>query len=229
MKDFTIVVQGAIKKDCAEANIRNALNIPVILSTWIGEEYDGSDAPKKVIMSEIPDPRGIQNFMLQLVSTIEGIKNADTKYVIKVRGDEYYNYNPVVEAIMEDDSKIYTCPVFFRPFKSWAYHISDHMIAGRTDYMLNMFVNAKERFEKHGMSHDDCKEWGLTKSHMRNMGFDRFEEHSKGKNKMKSMFGIISMEELKPYKVTCNSCGNRTFVNDFVPGQWNSIDKMEQL
>lgn len=229
MKDFTIVIQGRIEKDCVEANIRNRLKIPVVLSTWIGEECHGLDAPKKVIMGEIPEPRGHQNFRPQLVSTIEGMKHVETKYVIKVRGDEYYNYTSVVEALLNDDSKIYTCPVFFRPFNFWAYHISDHMMAGRTDYMMAMFVNAKERYEKYGMLHDDSKEWGLTKSHMRNMGFCDFENLEEGKEKMKSMFGVIKIKELEPYRIKCHCCENREFANNFDPKKWNSIQQMGDL
>jgi len=224
--NFTIVVQGRTDKDCLQKNIENFCGVPVIVSTWVG---DSAACGENVIVNELPKKRGHGNFMLQLVSTIEGLKRVKTKYSIKVRGDEFYNYTRLMELVLKNENKIIVAPIFFRKmsYRNHRYHISDHLMAGKTDYLLNMFETAKLKYES-TMSHDYCKEWGLTMAHMWNMGFDKFNDLSLGKEEMKKMFGIIAMDELKPYRVTAN-CYRRVFHNDFIPSQWDSIEDMDDL
>lgn len=237
-EEFTIVIQGRIRKECLAENIKNSMGLPVIVSTWEGQDLLGCGEPSLVVKSKVPENPGIQNFMLQLVSTIKGLDFVETKYAIKVRGDEYYKYDDVVNSVLREDSKIHTAPVFFRPFGNphtmeygimarRPYAISDHMMAGKTDLLKRMFVECKNKYEK-TMNYEDSKEWGLTKAHMRNMGFEDFQNFSEGKNAMKSMFGVILMKSLEPYFVTCNCC-KKVFKNNFRPEEWSSIEDMDQL
>lgn len=224
--NFTIVIQGKTNKECLKKNIENTCGIPVVVSTWRGDE-----APERenVIKSMMPTNFGMHNYMLQLVSTIKGMKKVRTKYAIKVRGDEFYNYTKLVEAVEANKDMVFVAPVFFRKMSycRHPYHISDHLMAGRTDHLLDMFKAAKVKYES-TMSENDCKEWGLTVAHMRNMGFEKFEDLNAGKEEMKKSFGIVKMKDLKPYRVTAN-CYRKVFYDNFVPNEWNSIESMDDL
>jgi len=67
-------------------------NIQIIFSTWIGEEskYNENDI---VIFNKMPIERGIQNVMLQQLSTYNGLlkaKELGFKNAIKIREDTYF-------------------------------------------------------------------------------------------------------------------------------------------
>lgn len=227
----TIIIQGNIDYACVISTINSANNIPIVISTWPWCDTSpyaympGIDT----IINNPPNDPGIYNYMMHLISTIEGCKRVKTKYVIKVRGDEFYNYNKLIKFIEDNEELIYVAPIFFRNFSycPYPYHISDHLIAGKTDYILNMFESAKKRYEL-TMSHDDCKEWGLTMAHLRNMGFEDFSNLELGKKEMKKRFNIIKMENLMPYRVTANLY-NSIWYNNFIPHHHASIENIEDL
>jgi len=225
--NFTIVIQGRTETNCVLKNMENSKGVPVVISTWEGQDLPSLDDSAFVIKNKPPINRGIGNYMMQLVSTLEGLKRVETKYAIKVRGDEFFNYEKLMKYINDEDGFIYSSPVFFRRFSFIPYHISDHIIAGRTDYLKSMFERAKSTYEK-TMRHDDCKEWGLTKAHMRNMGFELFGDHDLGKQEMKRLFKIVKIDDLKPYRITVNS-HRRIFYDNFIPDQNNSIEDLEYL
>jgi hypothetical protein len=228
----SLLIQGRTDLECLEKNVQNCCDIPVVISTWEDNNMVDSFKDQLVLKNKIPEDKGIENFILQLISTIEGLKKIKTSHVIKVRGDEFFHYSKLIEHMKNNSDLIFTAPIFFRPFSFIPYHISDHLIAGRTDYLLKMFERAKSMYQ---MNKKECKEWGLTKSHMRNMGFESFENHDLGKKEMKKLFNIIPMDELKPYKVTVNSIWARHrqaspfFYNNFMPKNFNSIERMEDL
>lgn len=96
-KDISVVVQGAIHKKetkkCLES-IRTYLpGAEIILSTWEGSDVSGLDHDVLVLSK---DPGGfvtsaegspLNNMLRQLVSTKEGLKHANRKYVMKLRSD----------------------------------------------------------------------------------------------------------------------------------------------
>jgi len=225
--NFTLLIQGRIDAECLLRNVENFKSSPVVVSTWEGQNLPALYGSVIVVKNKMPDFHGIQNFMLQLISTLEGLKTVETEYVIKVRGDEFFNYTKLMKKVESKRDVIFSIPVFFRSFDFWPYHISDHMMAGRTDYMRSMFSVAKLKYET-TLSHDDCKEWGLTKAHMANMGFEKFEDYELGKAEMKRLFDIADLNELKDYRITINSHGSK-FYNNFVPSHWGSIEDIKSL
>jgi len=67
-------------------------NIPIIFSTWEGEEskYNDNDI---VVFNKMPQERGVQNVMLQQLSTYNGLlkaKELGFKNAIKIRSDAYF-------------------------------------------------------------------------------------------------------------------------------------------
>lgn len=224
---FTLLIQGRLEEECLLRNLENFRGAPVVVSTWEGENLPLMDSSVVVVKSKVPDEHGIGNFMLQLVSTLEGARRVETEFVIKIRGDEFFNYGELMKRVENKPDVIFFAPIFFKSFDSWPYHISDHIMAGTTEHIRSMFSTAKSKYER-TLSHDDCKEWGLTKAHMINMGFDRFENLDLGKAEMKRLFDVVDLNDLKDYRITVNSWG-RKYYNDFVPSHCGGIDRIEDL
>ena len=85
--------------------VENYKNYKVIISTWIDSNIDFRNIPNNfsLIQHKLPDVKGPQNTNLQLLSTLNGLKYVDTKYVIKIRGDEYYsNFESVAHFIKKN-------------------------------------------------------------------------------------------------------------------------------
>lgn len=229
-KEFTLLIQGRLSKDTIQYYSQYTEVLPIIISTWVNNQIELNKLIDnvKVVTSELPPEPGHQNFYYQLFSTIAGLNFVSTKYVIKVRGDEYYNIPKLIECIQYPDKYIYTIPVFFRSFKSHPYHISDHLIAGTTNSITKMFKIALHN--SNNTPKTSC-ETGLTRAHMVANNFTNFGNFKEGKNKMRELFKIISLDNLEPYKITAN-CFNTTWyseINKFYPLYNNSIDDLNNL
>lgn len=97
--EISVVVSGAIYNDwtnrCLKSIYEKLPGAEVILSTWEGSKVDGLQYDK-VIFSKDPgagklwNEEGIlldNNMNRAIVSTLEGIKNATRRYVLKIRTD----------------------------------------------------------------------------------------------------------------------------------------------
>lgn len=102
-KDISVVVQGAIDKvttkKCLKSIRKYLPDAEIILSTWKNSEVNGLDYD---ILIENEDPRAViydfvygvyNNTNRQLVSTQEGLKAANNKYILKLRTDFYLKGN----------------------------------------------------------------------------------------------------------------------------------------
>lgn len=92
MNKICIIIQGPTNNvDIIKEKYKDT-NIPIIFSTWEGEEskYDKNDI---VVFNKIPQERGVQNVMLQQLSTYNGLlkaKELGFKNAIKIRSDAYF-------------------------------------------------------------------------------------------------------------------------------------------
>ena len=92
MNKICLVIQGQSDYvNILKEKYKNC-DIPIIFSTWIGEEskYDKNDI---VVFNKMPIERGIQNVMLQQLSTYNGLlkaKELGFKNAIKIRSDAYF-------------------------------------------------------------------------------------------------------------------------------------------
>ena len=93
MKDVTILIQGKISQETYNYYVETFPQFPIVISTWSDHTLDLSYFPHNVhfIQAKLPKENGEQNMNYQFVSTINGLNNVSTKYVVKVRGDEYYS------------------------------------------------------------------------------------------------------------------------------------------
>lgn len=84
-----------------------------------------------------------QNRYYQFFSVYYGLSACKTEYTIKIRSDEFYSNIPVlIDTMKKNRYKIITNDVFFRNSK-FLFHPSDHLVAGRTKLMNEVFSSAK--------------------------------------------------------------------------------------
>lgn len=244
MEDCTIIIQGKLEKESYDYYIKKYDNCKVIISTWVGTNIDFSQLPKnfKIILSPLPYESGDQNLNYQIVSTLTALELVKTKYVIKMRGDEYWTYpENIYESIKSAPEKLWSSSVFFRAWQYAEYHISDHIMAGTTENLTLLFKSAKYnydngrlnvskwkidgKFNKYVKTH--APEERLTKSYLEAKDPDRFGNVD-GRFLMKEHFDILDISLLKPYKVKANLF-KKEWKDDFIPERNFSISTIDQL
>lgn len=92
MNKLCLIIQGPSNNVAIIKEKYKNINIQLIFSTWEGEEnkYNENDI---VIFNKIPIEKGIQNVMLQQLSTYNGLlkaKELGFKNAIKIRSDAYF-------------------------------------------------------------------------------------------------------------------------------------------
>jgi hypothetical protein len=244
MEDVTVIIQGRLMQDSYDFYIENYKDCPVIISTWVDNTIDFKNLPENfiVLLSPYPYDFGAQNLNLQLISTLNALERVKTKYVIKVRGDEYYsNLQYVLNSIKVEPNKIHTSSIFFRAWQYAEYHISDHIIAGTLINMLTMFRESKNNFDTgkvnvskwkvdgnfHKWVTTHAPEERITKSYLNAKEPFRFEKVD-GRILMKEHFDILDIELLHPYKIKANLF-RKEWTEEFIPERNFSISTIEQL
>jgi hypothetical protein len=232
---ITIVIQGKIERECYDFYVENYKDHPVIISTWENTiaMLAINNIPKNftIIENEIPEEKGYQNFFLQLESTIAGLNKVNTEFVIKMRGDEYYSNIPyLLEKVKEFPELIHTSPVFFREWKLYKLHISDHIIVGKTEYVKNMFVGAKNTKLICGtrMSPEQILTIEYLLSRGKNTIVNNKINDKTDKNIMKRYFSILDLENLKDYKITANVI-KKIYKNNFDLVKTKSIGDINHI
>jgi hypothetical protein len=238
MEEVTLLVQGKITQETYNFFTERYPQYPIVVSTWSDHRLDLSYFPKNLtlVLQRLPDISGDQNQNYQFVSTNNGLTHVTTPYVIKFRGDEYYsNIENMMSQIKTNPNKIWCSPVFFRHWSMYQYHISDHIIAGKTENLKFMFQAAKYAFDNKLVFHtkDNIKypywepEIHLTRSFLMAKYPNNFHELD-GRQLMVDNFDILNLAELTPYKVMCNLFKTYWF-GDFTPEKNYSISKIEHL
>jgi len=218
---ITIVIQGKVEKECYDFYVENYKEFPVIISTWEGtiSSLKIENIPKNftIIENKFPEKNGYQNFNLQVDSTLAGLELVSTEYVIKMRGDEYYSNIPhLLEKVKEFPELIHTSPVFFRRWKDYKLHISDHLIVGKTEYIKNMFVRAKHT-KLECQQKKFSPEQILTIEYLLSRGKNTLigsKINEKTKDVMKKYFSILDLEQLKDYRIAANVI-KKVYKNNF--------------
>jgi hypothetical protein len=144
MIDYTILLQGRIEIRAMDYWANNFPNSKIVVSIWDDDiDYDFPNDWVVVVNKKPIDRIGFGNFDLQLISTINGLNQINTNYVIKMRCDEYWsNVCEIVKLINEDTEKIICGSLFFRPVGMHPFHISDHILAGSIKNIKLMFESA---------------------------------------------------------------------------------------
>lgn len=166
--EVSVVVQGAINKeltqDCLRRVRRYLPHAEIILSTWQGSNVEGLEYDK-LLLNEDPggadcsrDGRGINNCNRELVSTFNGIKQAERKYTLKIRTDLLLLNDKILKKRVERyqrtsqysylKERIVVCSVYSRYFAMRKgtdirtpilFHPSDWIYFGLTEDLYNLF------------------------------------------------------------------------------------------
>lgn len=152
MSDYTILLQGVINSESLNLWIKNHKNSNVVLSVWEDENLSTYDIPKnwKVIVNQYPLVRFRKqaNLDYQIITTLKGLYKVDTKWVIKMRADEYWsNIDTIYARMIENPSKIVSGSMFFRKWGLYPFHCSDKILGGITYNLVRMFESTLHNLE----------------------------------------------------------------------------------
>ena len=150
MEDVTIILQGVVDDEVMELWKKHHKNSKVIVSTWEDTQFnfEGSLISKwlpkkwKLIKNQYPliRFRPQSNLDYQIISTLKALELVDTKWVIKMRCDEYWSNIPkVYKKIKSHPEKLITASMYFRKWGMYPFHCSDKLIAGNTDNIRLMY------------------------------------------------------------------------------------------
>lgn len=236
MEDVTFLIQGSLKEDTYKFYCRFYPNVKKIFSTWANNrfinkwrgDYSFHSESDLVLESEVPNRIGFweRRMELQLVSTLKGLNRASDKYLIKLRGDEWYsNLGAVLETIRKDnEGKLFMTPSFVKRWDVWPFRMNDHFVAGKTDDLRIMFesavlntVSAEELFE-------DC--WPLPSQSILAMSYmhKKLGNCRDWKKHFKEMFAILPLNPLKLYKISSDD-GRRVWYSNFKP----DVESMNEI
>lgn len=234
LNDISILLQGSVNSSLNEnINYYRTITDNVILSVY--DDQDVSNISNCVIVKSVYDKNVYNhgNIWKQTQTTLAGIKAAHTKYIIKIRTDEYYhNIDLFYNKLIENESRLITSNVFFRPFNVVKNHISDHILCSTTDSLLSTFNIVKNLLETNNTNiiYDETR-----RKYTECVIADSFLV-SKGETPnvnnismlMKKYFSIIPVSRLKPYLVVYNGA-KKVWRDNFDPIAECSIEREEQI
>jgi hypothetical protein len=147
--DILLVIQGKIQGECLRMLdlYKDIFDISIV--TMKGNEYTNiieTDNKYNGIKMQIIKPidksmyYNRSNIFYQAITTYYASKDTLCKYIIKIRGDEYFsNLQLFIQLFNEHPDKILTSDIFFKKQSIVSYHCSDHIIAGKREYIVNGF------------------------------------------------------------------------------------------
>lgn len=153
MKDLTIILQGVVNPHQIEMWKTNHKNSKVIISTWEDCEFNFKGwLPDnwKLVVNPYPLLRfaPISNLDYQIISTLKALYEVDTKWVIKMRADEYWsNLDTIYDRMNSDSEKIVSGSMFFRKWGMFPFHCGDKILGGTTDNVTLMFESTLHNLE----------------------------------------------------------------------------------
>jgi hypothetical protein len=239
--DCTILIRGKITQDYFNKYLLNYYNNKIIISTWVNEFWVNSfnlhllNQKKHSLILNMTNDNDLfdsfQNLYYQIKTVYTALNSINSKYLIILRGDEYYsNLKYIYKEIKDNPKYVHCSPVFFRPENYIKYHFSDHIIAGTTENLKLMFAKSYENFFTKEIPISLYPEVYLTTNYLYNKYLKSpkvlNEEKISCKRIMKNNFSILNLELLKPYNIVFNRL-NLKWNNNFIPEENNSISKME--
>tara|TARA_R110001592_G_scaffold133404_3_gene348625 strand:+ start:486 stop:1157 length:672 start_codon:yes stop_codon:yes gene_type:complete len=145
MKDFTLLIQGKIKKN-TKHYIEQYLNQcdKIVVSCWEDDNTTDIESIQNVtvVKNRLPDLGLVKkwqfdqsaNYYYQIFSTWVGLENVDTKYTIKLRSDEYYDLSLIYQTLKLNKHSIISSNIMTTPPT-----VSDHIFASETEILLKCF------------------------------------------------------------------------------------------
>lgn len=237
MDDVTLLLQGNVKQEVLDFFLLHYPSQKIVISTWFEHVHltfpeKADDIPQDMVLLRSKLPVNVKRFNIyyQLVSTVNGLKHVDTKYVIKIRGDEFVSRLEYVLELMQNDSdRIFTSPVFFRKWSVMTYHISDHLVAGTTENIKTMFEGAKDDYDMNLFDNVTyIPEQVITLAYLKRKARVPCFATVDGAKLMRDHFGILDLSKMIPYKIVAN-CFKKEWYSNFVPADNDSITNIQDI
>jgi hypothetical protein len=141
-----IVVQGAYD-DFTSTIVESYLKLPfvnnIVISCWRGNVvaksiFDNSQV--SVVFNKYPFQNGTDNRNLQIVSSLGGVKKITTKHSAKMRSDQLYSYDSMIQMYEFYMANKKTHQLFVAGmYPALLFHPRDHIFWGETQDLLKMF------------------------------------------------------------------------------------------
>lgn len=152
MKDCTILLQGRINEETFNLWIKNYKEYNVIVSIWEDEDLSKYEIPSNWVLVINQYPlirfRASANLDYQIITTLKGLNKVKTKWVIKMRCDEYWsNIDKIYTKMLDNPEKIISGSMFFRKWGLYKFHPSDKILGGTLDNLFLMFESTLHNLE----------------------------------------------------------------------------------
>jgi len=140
--DFSFVFQGPLHKNFIYGLLNNYKEYTdnIIVSHWNNDDPElleyltNGDIPCKLVSNEYHTNYNVynqQNVYYQTLTTLYGIREARTQFVLKLRTDQWFgNLTPILDKIRESPEKFVCSNLHFRPDHYYQYHPSDKLYGG---------------------------------------------------------------------------------------------------
>jgi len=220
IKDLTILIQGRCEEEQIKLWIENYSEWNVIISTWVDYNLD-LKLPEnwKLIKSEYPNRLfDMQNIDLQITSTLNGLKQVQTDYVLKVRGDEFYSKIELIYNRMKTiHPKVLVSSIFFRPLGLYLYHISDHFICTTKENLNLMFQSTYDYLINYGKFNNSPEShfgFCFIRAKENWNSYDVVDYIDINDDMTRKWYSIFDVNELKPYIVSQSGESGRIYYRD---------------
>lgn len=236
MENVTLMLQGNVKQEVLDFFLQYYPKLNMVISTWfehVSLAYpEPNELPPNFMVVQSKQPINTKGYSIfyQLVSTVNGLKHVDTEYVIKIRGDEFVSHlEYILECMEKEPDRIHTSPVFFKKWNRCSYHISDHLVAGRTENIRKMFEGAKEDYDMNLFDKVTfIPEQVITLAYLKRKEQVFDFGNVDGPELMRKNFRILDLERMIPYKVVAN-CFQAVWYSNFIPECNDSISDVNNL
>lgn len=157
--DFTLMFQGPLHKNFIYGLLNNYKTYTdnIVISHWDTDDLDlleylhEYDIPHKLVTNTFHTEYNVyhnQNVYYQSYTTLRGMREVTTPFVLKMRTDQWYgNLVPMFDAVRMHPNKYVCANLHFRPEKLVKYHASDKLIGGNTKDMLHTFELTEHRIK----------------------------------------------------------------------------------
>ena len=151
--------------------------------------------------------RGAAPWILQNVTTLEGLKHCTGNMSIKVRSDEIYpSLNIFHDAMFKKYGTFFTSDIFFRRDDHEKFHISDHIIGNTTKKMQSAFQESLKMCINNNKDNNRFPEQLICKGILKSLNID-YSKEWKSKQIMKDNFSIIPISSMPNSIWTCSYRG----------------------
>lgn len=162
VEKIDIVIQGPYT-DFTDYVAESYLKLPfvnnIIISCWKTDKTPNRKRRIKFVRSNYPETPGTDNKNMQIVSSLNGLKMCDTNYAVKVRSDQRFTYDSMMQMynfFLEHNQKnrsfeyngekpnnrILVAGVYL----PYLFAFRDHIFWGQTDDLIDLFDIPLERY-----------------------------------------------------------------------------------